>query len=99
MFELINRDGFQVLKILEREIWEPHHLHNLKIPAVDNTNGVIISGRAPIWLYCYLTHLLHTTAWVAIYDPRLAAAVVVENHIPGGWYTGEVITGLGNFNL
>ncbi len=61
-------------------IMEPADLENLELPAgIDTTGGVVISGRAPIWLYTYLVHELHPTAWVACYDPRLGA-IVVSTH-------------------
>ena len=43
--------------------------------------GVVLTGRAPIWLYGWLVHECHFTRWVACYDPRLGA-VVVESHTP-----------------
>ena len=59
---------------------EPQDIKNLELPSgIDTTGGVIISGRAPMWLYSYLTHALHPTAWVACYDPRLGAVVSATN--------------------
>ncbi|RCJ31806.1 CRISPR-associated protein Csx3 [Nostoc punctiforme NIES-2108] len=59
---------------------EPQNIKNLELPSgIDTTGGVIISGRAPMWLYSYLTHALHPTAWVACYDPRLGAVVSATN--------------------
>ncbi|WP_030008320.1 CRISPR-associated ring nuclease Crn3/Csx3 [Picosynechococcus sp. NKBG042902] len=59
---------------------QPQDLGKITIPASLNTRGgVVISGRAPIWLYAYLTHELHPTAWVACYDPRLGAVVVATH--------------------
>lgn len=58
----------------------PDDLQALTLPSgIDATGGVVISGRAPIWLYAYLVHELHPTAWVATYDPRLGAVVVVTH--------------------
>jgi CRISPR-associated protein Csx3 len=58
----------------------PADLRNLALPlGIDTTGGVVISGRAPIWLYSYLVQELHPTAWVACYDPRLGA-IVVSTH-------------------
>ncbi len=45
--------------------------------------GVIVSGRGPIWGYGMLLHELHPFAWVGVYDPRMCAAVVVQSHLPG----------------
>jgi len=62
-------------------IIEPEDLKTLKLPdGIDATLGVVIDGKSPVWLYCYLTHELHATAWVGCYDPRLGGAVVVETH-------------------
>lgn len=43
--------------------------------------GVVISGKAPIWVYGRLTGMCHMFAWVATHDPRLGAAIVTETHI------------------
>ena len=52
--------------------------------------GVVLSGRGPIWLYCFLTHFYHPTKFIATYDPRLKGAVVVESH--GSKYkVGDII--------
>jgi CRISPR-associated protein Csx3 len=60
---------------------KPQDLINLELPSgIDTSGGVVISGRGPIWLYTYLTHELHPTAWVACYDPRFLGAVVVATH-------------------
>lgn len=53
--------------------------------------GVIFSGRGPVWLYGYLVHQAHPFAWVGIYDPRLRAAVVVESHVPRAPRAGDLI--------
>lgn len=44
--------------------------------------GVIISGRGPVWLYGFLVHFYHPCRFVAVHDPRLNGAVVVEAHVP-----------------
>ena len=45
--------------------------------------GLIISGRGPIWLYAAVLHkYMHTFAYVAVYDPKLRGAVVVATHLP-----------------
>ncbi|WP_272819049.1 CRISPR-associated ring nuclease Crn3/Csx3 [Scytonema hofmannii] len=74
---------YQVLSIeLTRSdrLIEPQDIQNLELPVgIDSTGGVAISGRAPMWLYSYLTHKLNRTDWVACYDPRLGAVVSVTN--------------------
>jgi CRISPR-associated protein Csx3 len=74
---------YQVLSIeltKSDRLIEPQDIKNLELPlGIDTNGGVVISGRAPMWLYSYLTHALHPTAWVACYDPRLGAVVSATN--------------------
>lgn len=75
--------NYQVLSVeltSSDRIIEPQDIKNLELPpGIDTNSGVVISGRAPMWLYSYLTHALHPTAWVACYDPRLGAVVSATN--------------------
>lgn len=57
---------------------------------LSGTKGVILSGRGPIWLYCFLTHYYHPTKFIATYDPREGGAVIVESHSPE-YKVGEVL--------
>lgn len=84
---------YQVLdiNILGDGLIEPTDLLNIVLPEeLENDKGVIISGKCPIWLYSYLTHLLHSFAWVATLDPRLGG-IVTQNHIANGKKIGEII--------
>lgn len=54
------------------------------------SQGVVIEGRAPLWVYGTLVHACHPAKWIACFDPRLGAgerhtggAVVVMSHTPG----------------
>ena len=64
----------------------PEDLKRIKPP--DPVEGgfapkiVILSGRGPIWFYGFLIHHYHPTKAVAVYDPRLGGAVVIETHTP-----------------
>lgn len=59
----------------------PQDLPELRLPSeLDPQKGVILTGRAPIWLYGWLVHACHYTRWVACYDPRLGAVVVSTHH-------------------
>jgi CRISPR-associated protein Csx3 len=58
----------------------PEELKKLKPPKVKGTKGVVLSGRGPIWLYCYLMYCYHPTRFIATYDPRVGGAVIVESH-------------------
>ena len=42
--------------------------------------GVVLSGKGPVWLYSFLTHFYHPTKFIAVYDPRLNAAVITVSH-------------------
>lgn len=81
----MEQDGlsFQLLKIVLTQpdrLIEPDDLRHISLPeGIDTTHGVVISGRAPIWLYAHLVHELHPIAWVACYDPRLGAVVVATH--------------------
>jgi CRISPR-associated protein Csx3 len=59
----------------------PHELADLELPAgIDTTQGVVLSGRAPIWLYNYLVCELHPTVWIGSYEPRFHSAIVIATH-------------------
>jgi CRISPR-associated protein Csx3 len=76
-------------------ILDPSDLRGLSLPTdMIWSQGVVIEGRAPIWLYGYLIHACHPAVWVACFDPRLGdatpysgGAVVVATHCH------EVVTG------
>lgn len=66
----------------ENGIITPNDLKGLKLPKeIDYSQGIVIEGKAPIWLYGYLVHECHPAAWVGCYDTRLGA-VVVATHTP-----------------
>ncbi|MCW5968921.1 MAG: CRISPR-associated protein Csx3 [Blastocatellales bacterium] len=84
---------FQLLDIFigGNGIADPAELADLALPAgVDWRKGVILNGRAPIWLYTNLTHQCHPAVWVAVMDPRLGA-IVIEAHHPKAPRVGSVI--------
>ncbi len=70
---------FTLLHFELEEPLKPSDLKDIEIPKIDTRKGVILSGRGPIWLHCFLAHKFHHTPFVAIYDPRLGA-VVVQSH-------------------
>jgi CRISPR-associated protein Csx3 len=80
MLSIELKKDYQILRIEFEGILSPDILKSLQLPSgIDPKMGVIISGRAPIWLYAYLVHELHPTAWVACHDPRLGAVVVATH--------------------
>ena len=65
-------------------IFAPEELKNIcSSPNIKFNKGIILSGRAPIWVFASLVHFFHPAAWVATYDPRLRAGVVVATHTRG----------------
>lgn len=52
-----------------------------KLPKIQG-EGVVLSGRLPIWVYGAAIHYYHPTTFVACYDPRLNGGVVVQSHTP-----------------
>lgn len=88
-----NEDGLR-FQVLEFELMRPDRvlypadLREIELPDnLDTTMGIVLSGRGPIWLYGYLLHLLHPTPWVACFEPRKKAGIVVAAH------TGETTVG------
>ena len=54
------------------------------LPVADGgTEGVILSGRMPVWAFAALVHHFHPRPFVATFDPRLAGGVVVASHMEG----------------
>ena len=61
-------------------ILEPADLRGIQLPeGIIWSQGIVVEGRAPIWLYSYLVHQCHPAAWVGCYDPRLGAVVVATH--------------------
>jgi CRISPR-associated protein Csx3 len=56
----------------------PADLKDVKFPeGIDFKKGVILEGKAPIWLYgCLIHYCYHFAPWVGCYDPRLGAVIV-----------------------
>ena len=69
---------------------KPADLKSLTIPTVKGNKGVVLNGRAPIWVFATLVHHFHATQWVATNDPRQGGAVVVESH-KSGVAVGDII--------
>ena len=81
-FKIIEKDEYTLLHFDLKDSITPEILLYLSPPKVNATKGVVLSGRGPIWLYCYLAHYYHPTKFIATYDPRLGGAVIVESYNP-----------------
>jgi CRISPR-associated protein Csx3 len=80
IFNVKEEDEYSILSFEIDGVISPGDLIILTPPKVNGTKGVILSGRGPIWLYCFLTHFYHPTKFIATHDPRLGGAVIVETH-------------------
>jgi CRISPR-associated protein Csx3 len=82
--------------VLSRGLIEPRELPALlraveaHVPA-GGTEGIVISGRLPVWAFAALTHYFHPRPWVATFGPRLGGGVVVATHDPNGPSVGDVV--------
>jgi len=78
-------EAFQIITIQleEGEVLEPSVLQNLDLPEIDYKKGVVVDGRAPIWLHVYLAQIWHIAAWFGSNQPALGGAVVTKSHTPG----------------
>lgn len=78
-------EAFQIITIqlAEGEVLTPSALSNLQLPEIDYKKGVVVDGRAPIWLYVHLAQIWHIAAWFGCNQPALGGAVVTKSHAPG----------------
>jgi CRISPR-associated protein Csx3 len=52
-------------------------LQDIQFPwDVEENQGVVLEGKAPLWVYGYLMQVCQKAAWVGCYEPRLMAAIV-----------------------
>lgn len=90
---LSGNNSFQILEIniIGNGQIEPADLKSIKLPRnIDYTKGVILYGKAPVWLFAFLSHELHIAKWVASFDPRIGA-VVVQSHDINSPQKGDII--------
>lgn len=77
----------EILVIKNGGILEPADLPGLckKIENIAEKIGwnnlFVISGRLPLWAAAAITHTLHPSIGVAIYEPRRNAAIIVMSHV------------------
>jgi len=78
---------------LQRNL-EPEDLKEIKLPDPVkegiSSKIIILSGRGPTWLYAFMVHYFHPAKAIAVFDPRLDGAVVVESH-SNEFKVGEVV--------
>lgn len=69
---------------LSSGVISPDDIQNLirSIPVDDGgAEGVILSGRMPVWAFAALVHHFHPRPFVATFDPRFRGGVVVFSHL------------------
>lgn len=89
-FDINESEKWNVLHFeLENSI-TPKDLQSVSPPKLSGVKGVILSGRGPIWLYCFLSHYYHATKFIATYDPREDGAIVAESHT-NEYKVGDII--------
>jgi CRISPR-associated protein Csx3 len=64
---------------------------DLRIPEVPHTQGVILSGKLPNWLWTSLVIAYHGAAWVAVNYPQHDKAIVVYRSHAGGPAIGSLV--------
>jgi CRISPR-associated protein Csx3 len=67
----------------------PEEAFGVELPKVPLDQGVILSGRGPIWFFARLVHHYHPAIWIAVHDPRIGY-IVVQSHCKER-YEGEVL--------
>jgi len=58
----------------------PEELPEVEPPGVTASKGVVLSGRGPVYLFAFLAHQYHPTAWIGTFAPAEGGAVVFETH-------------------
>lgn len=96
-FKISNDNDDKVViefELCESGVITPDELKTVAPPDLvksgDSNKLLILSGRGPIWLYCYLTHFYHVCRAIAVFDPRLQAAIVVQTH-DASYQVGDIV--------
>lgn len=80
-----NNDTYQTLAInllQPQSLISVEEMLTLEIPKeLDRSQGIILYGSAPNWLYAYLIDQLFSYLWVACFDVRSQSAVIVASQI------------------
>jgi len=83
-YEIRYCEEFVIIKVKMHGIITPKDLITTSPPHPGEADfghkGVVLFGSMTLWLCAFLTHSMHATLFVAIYDPRLKAAVVCATH-------------------
>ena len=73
--------AYQHLHIqLTETVIQPQAIRDLQLPPIQPDQGIVLEGKAPLWLYCYLASQCRQALWIGCYEPRLLSAIVVASH-------------------
>lgn len=73
-------EGFQIIDILigGNGVIDHDDLKTLNLPVLPSGEGLVIHGKAPIFLYAHLALNYHPANWIAIYMPQNSPIVVAS---------------------
>lgn len=63
--------------ILPEQYLSYQDIADVVVPNIPEDRGVLLDGKLPLWLWSALARTYANHAWVAIYQPQLAGAVVI----------------------
>ena len=94
MYSIKQNEKMALLEFELQRNLDPDDLKDIKLPDPVKEGFshklLILSGRGPIWLYAFMVHHFHPAKAIAVFDPRLDGAVVVESH-SNEFKVGEVV--------
>jgi len=64
---------------------------DLRIPQVPASQGLVLSGKLPNWLWTSLILTYRTSSWIGVYYPQVDGAVVVYRRAEGAPTIGSVV--------
>ncbi len=82
-YKVIDKDKFTLVEFeIEGGIITTDELKEAinSFPNVDNTKGVCVSGRGPVWLFSALTEKNHPARFFSTFEPRENACIVTSSH-------------------
>ncbi|MEC4807251.1 MAG: CRISPR-associated ring nuclease Crn3/Csx3 [Jaaginema sp. PMC 1079.18] len=93
-FELISEDN-SFLQTLEIRLLKPiigvETLTNIKLPPnLNQQQGLVLYGQAPVWLYARLIDQLRDFPWLACFNIDLNEAVIIHSRV-SQWQPGDCI--------
>jgi len=77
--------------VIPRAYLDYSEAEELIVPIVPMDQGLVLSGRLPLWLWTALAITYRDATWLAVYQPQWGdQAIVVSSHIPE-WPPGHLV--------